>query len=165
MPETNQIVINTGPILALIAATENLSVLNLLYKKVYVTYEVAEEILKGGISNFGVKEYKQATFLDIQTKHLNISPILTNSLDIGEASVIQFALDNKIQTVCIDESSGRRIAKLYNLSLTGSIGILIKAKNNGYINSMRDAINKMKSKGVYLSDTVVEFALKKTKEI
>jgi len=33
MPETNQIVINTGPILALIAATENLSVLNLLYKK------------------------------------------------------------------------------------------------------------------------------------
>jgi len=37
MRKTNEIVINTGPILALIAAVENLSLLNLLYKKVYVT--------------------------------------------------------------------------------------------------------------------------------
>ena len=165
MHKTNQIVINTGPILALIAATENLSILNLLYKKVYVTYEVVNEILEGGVSNFGINEFKEASFLYKQTKPLNISPILKNTLDIGEASVIQFALNNKIQTVCIDEKPGRRIAKLYDLSLTGSIGILIKAKNKGGIKSIQDAINKMKSKGVYLSENVIEFAIKQTNEI
>ena len=165
MLKTSEIVINTGPIIALIAATEDLSILNLFYKKVYVTYEVVNEILKGGVGNFGINEFKEASFLDKQTKPLNISPILKNTLDIGEASVIQFALDNKIQTVCIDEIPGRRIAKLNDLSLTGSIGILIKAKNNGYIKSIRDAINKMKSKGVYLSENVIEFALKQPKEV
>ena len=44
MPKTDKIVINTGPILALIAGLGNLNVLNSLYKRVVVPYEVCEEI-------------------------------------------------------------------------------------------------------------------------
>jgi predicted nucleic acid-binding protein len=36
--------------------------------------------------------------------------MLLNSLDAGEASVIQLALNERIRTVCIDESAGRRLA-------------------------------------------------------
>ncbi len=109
MPEKNEIVINTGPLISIVAAT--------------------------------------------------------GDLDIGEASVIQLALNKNIQTVCIDEKVGRRVARLYNLSLTGSIGILIKAKNYGYLSSMKNAISEMKNKGIYLSDNIIEFALKHTNEI
>ncbi len=45
MPETDKIVINTGPILALIAGLGDLNVLNSLYKRVVVPYEVCEEIM------------------------------------------------------------------------------------------------------------------------
>jgi predicted nucleic acid-binding protein len=65
-------------------------------------------------------------------------------LDCGEAAVIQLALNEGIQTVCIDEVQGRRIARLSNLSLTGSIGILIRAKKEDYSFSMPDAIERMK---------------------
>ena len=51
---------------------------------------------------------------------------------MGEAAVIQLALEENIQTVCIDEAVGRRIARLNNLSLTGLIGILLRAKISGY---------------------------------
>ncbi len=82
-----------------------------------------------------------------------------NSLARGEAAVIQIALVAGIHTVCIDESMGRRVARLHNLSLTGSIGILLKAKRSGYPLSMREAIQNMRSRGIWLSRKVADFAL------
>jgi len=45
MPE---IVINTGPLIALVAATDSLAVLSVLYSKVWVPHEVYCEIKAGG---------------------------------------------------------------------------------------------------------------------
>jgi predicted nucleic acid-binding protein len=159
MPDSKEIVINTSPLLALSAALGDLSLLQSLYQQVFVPFEVCQEIEKGGLSGFSVAEFKAASFLYKLDKPLLISLFLKNSLDIGEASVIQLALNNNIQTVCIDETVGRRIARLNNLSLTGSIGILIRADKEGYLFSMRDAIKNMQTRGIWLSDSVIKFAL------
>ena len=159
------IVINTGPIISIVAATGSLDILNRLYKDVYVPYEVCREIAENSSRTFAQKEFNEALFLKKAETPVSISPFLKNILDIGEASVIQLALNKKLQTVCIDEKVGRRVARLNNLSLTGSIGILIKAKNQGYLQSMKNAIHAMKNKGVYLSDNIIEFALEHTNEI
>ena len=66
---------------------------------------------------------------------------------------------------CIDESMGRRIARLNGLKLTGSIGVLIRAKQDGFDISMSEAINRMRSQGIYLSQKVVDFALKQVNEM
>jgi predicted nucleic acid-binding protein len=159
------IVINTGPIISIVAATGSLDILNRLYKEVYVPYEVCREIAENSSRTFAQMEFKEALFLKKAETPISISPFLKNILDIGEASVIQLALNKKLQTVCIDEKVGRRVARLNNLSLTGSIGILVKAKNQGYLQSMKNAIHAMKNKGVYLSDNIIEFALEHTNEI
>ncbi len=160
MPETEKLVINTGPIISLIAALGSLDVLKTLYKKVHVPFEVCQEILAGGQQGFGVDEFKKANFLWKVDNPLEISTYLLNSLDLGEASVIQMALKENIDVVCIDETIGRRIARLNNLKLTGSIGILIRAQNEGYPMQMINALERMKERGVWLSDTVIQFALK-----
>ena len=164
MPETKELVINTGPLLALIAGVGDLSLLELLYKRVLVPFEVCQEIAAGGASNFGVIEFKKSSFIEKRSNSLAVTPFLRNVLDLGEASVIQLALDENIHTVCIDESMGRRIARLNGLNLTGSIGVLIRAKQNGFDFSMLKAINRMKSQGIYLSQKVVDFALKQVNE-
>ncbi len=106
MPETEELVINTGPLLALIAGIGTLSFLELMYKRVLVPFEVSEEIKAGGSTGFGVKEFDGSDFLVKWQKPLTINPFLRNALDLGEASVIQLALDENISTVCIDESVG-----------------------------------------------------------
>ena len=131
MPNTEIIVINTAPIISLVAALGDLDVLQ-LYTQVLVHFEVCQELLAGGASGFAVSEFEAATWLQKWSTPLNISPLLLNSLDLGEASVIQLALNESIQTVCIDETVGRRIARLSGLTLTGSIGILLRAKQEGY---------------------------------
>jgi predicted nucleic acid-binding protein len=163
MPKTTQIVINTSPLIALVAALGDLQVLN-LYTEVLIPFEVCQEILSGGTAGFAVNEFQAATWLQKQTHPLVISPFLLNSLDIGEASVIQLALDKSIQTVCIDEAVGRRIARLNGLSLTGSIGILLRAKREGYLLSIKTAIQKMLERNIRLSQTVIDFALKEAGE-
>jgi len=160
MHKTEEIVINTGPLLALIAGMGNLFVLKQLYRRILVPFEVCREIEAGGSSGFGVSEFKRADFFERQPKSLQLPSFLRNSLDIGEASVIQLALDENIQTVCIDESVGRRIARLNGLTLTGSIGVLIRAKHGGIDFSMQEAIHRMQFHGIYLSQKVIDFALK-----
>jgi predicted nucleic acid-binding protein len=164
MPKTDRIVINTGPILALIAGLGNLNILNSLYKRVIVPYEVCEEVMAGGSTSFGVREFNDADFLLKVHNPIIIQPYLRNSLDLGESSVIQTALDERIQTVCIDETVGRRIARLNGLTLTCTLGIMIRAKKEGHSFILREAINKMEAQGVRLSERIIIFALNQVSE-
>ncbi|MGM0411449.1 MAG: DUF3368 domain-containing protein [Bacillota bacterium] len=114
-----KIVINTGPIIALIAALSDLEILKKLYKKVIVPYEVSEEILAKGKERYDAKIFNSYNWIEKHKKPIKIEPFLKNSLDKGEASVIQTAMNENIETVCIDEVADRRIARLNNLKVTG----------------------------------------------
>ena len=164
MPNPDRIVINTSPIIALTAAMGNLTVLQDLYSEILVPWEVSQEILVNGGSRFAAEEFRPAFWLNKINQPQRISPLLLNSLDRGEAAVIQLAQNESINTVCIDESVGRRIARLSGLKLTGSIGILIRAKREGRLHSMRDAIDKMQNQGIRLSPTVIHIAIKESGE-
>ena len=160
MPDqTKVVVINTTPLIALTAATGSLDVLRCLYSRVVVPYEVAKEIRAGGRDAFGIEVFEQASWLDISPEPLELMPYLQNTLDSGEASVIQTALQLGITLVCIDELLGRRTARLSNLHVTGAIGVLLKAKSKGYSVSMPDAISRMREHGIWLSQNVINFAL------
>lgn len=160
MPDqTRAVVTNTTPLIALTAATGSLEVLRKLYTRVVVPYEVAEEIRAGGKDAFGLDVFEQASWLEINHSPVVLPPYLQNSLDRGEASVIQTALQQGIELDCIDEVAGRRIARLSKLGITGSIGILLKAMSMGYQLSIPEALNRMRDRGIWLSEGVIRFAL------
>lgn len=135
-----------------------------MYRDVWVPLEVSKELAAGGAARFALAEYQTAHWLHKRTQPLNIAPHLLNALDKGEASVIQFALDEDIGTVGIDETAGRRIARLNGLAVTGSIGILLRAKSEDRFFSMRKAIDRMQARGIWLSDRVIAFALAQADE-
>ncbi|WP_243448513.1 Uma2 family endonuclease [Candidatus Thiosymbion oneisti] len=144
MHNEKEIVMNTGPIIALAAALNDLHLLDSLYGTVHVPYEVAVEIRAKGAATFAVEQFNAARGLMILDAPVaTIPPLLRNNLDLGEASVIQYALDHKIPTVCIDEIAGRRVARLCGLKLTGSLGILLRAKREGYPIVLKTAIRRM----------------------
>lgn len=160
MPERGQVLVtNTTPLIAITAATGSLDVLKFLYSRVVVPLEVAEEVRAGGRQSFGVDAFNGAEWLEIQTEPVVLQPFLQNSLDRGEASVIQTAMNLGLPLVCIDEAAGRRVARLCDLSLTGSVGVLLKAKRLGYDVSIPEALQRMRAQGIWLSEQVVRFAL------
>ena len=153
------IVTNTTPLIGLTAATGSLDVLKFLYSRIVVPLEVQTELRAAGLNALGVQALNAATWLDCQTNEVVVSSYLANTLDRGEAAVIQTALNLDIPLVCIDEAVGRRVARLSGLTLTGSIGVLLKAKQLGYDVSMQQAIERMRQHGIWLSAEVIRFAL------
>ena len=58
--------------------------------------------------------------------------------------VIQTALDEGVERVCIDEAVGPRMARLNGLTVTGSVGILVKARQRGYTIDLAAAVQRMR---------------------
>ena len=161
MPDREpRIVVNTGPVLALVAATGGLDVLRGLYSEILVPREVHAEILAGGADGFGVEAVGAATWLTMWPIDLSIDPLVRNALDVGEASVVQLALNEKIELVCIDEAVGRRVARMADLKVTGTIGILLRAIRERHAIDMEEAIERMTQRGVWLSPQVKTFAIR-----
>lgn len=159
MPDQKRIVTNTTPLVALAIATGSLDVLRFLYQEVVVPLEVCEEVAAGGKQGFGTQAFEAADWLVRCSAPTLVAPYLSRVLDRGEAAVIQTALDRGIKLVCIDEAVGRRTARLSGLDLTGTVGLLLKAQKNGFPLSVRDALTTMRKKGIWLSDSVIQFAL------
>lgn len=160
MPEGGRIIVtNTTPLIALAVATDGLDILQALYDRVVVPLEVAEEILAAGPQAPGVEAFRKAAWLEHRKDAIELPLYLRNTLDRGEASVIQTAVAEGIEKVCIDESAGRRVARLNGLVLTGTAGILVKARQQGYPINLSLALERMKSHGIWLGETVVRFVL------
>ncbi len=152
-------VTNTTPLISLIAATGSLDILKFLYARVVVPMEVAAEVRVGGKQSFGVDVFESTKWLDVQETEVRLQPFLQNSLDRGEASVIQTAMNLDLPLVCIDETVGRRVARLCSLEVTGTVGVLLKAQSLGFAVSIPDALRRLREHGIWLSDSVVKFAL------
>ncbi|HUY00001.1 MAG TPA: DUF3368 domain-containing protein [Candidatus Deferrimicrobium sp.] len=90
--------------------------------------------------------------------------MLINLLDEGEAETITLANEMKAP-ILLDEKKGRKIAKSLNLKIQGTLGILIKAKKSGLINSIKDYILKFITAGYYLDKELINEILKRAGEI
>jgi predicted nucleic acid-binding protein len=72
--------------------------------------------------------------------------ILLSSLHRGEAEAIALAIDLKAGIVIIDEEEARQLAIRAGLSVTGVLGILLRAKRAGQIPAVRPEIQALRDK-------------------
>ena len=159
MLDRHPIVCNTTPLLAIIAAVGNLDIIRPLYSSVIVPREVADELVMLNLTRFGVREFQAASWIERVEEKTPLDVFLNNALDSGEAAVIQLAITRRVARVAIDELPGRRIARLYGLQVTGSIGMLLKVKQQGHPMSMREMIDRMLRQGIHLAPALIQRAL------
>ncbi len=63
-------------------------------------------------------------------------PEVLRELDAGEAEALRLALAISADCVLMDEKKGRRVAESLGVPITGVLGILLKAKYEGQIDSI-----------------------------
>ena len=91
---------------------------------------------------------------------------LRGSLDPGEAAAIDLACVRKADWLLMDEMAGRQAAARLGLKVTGSLGVLLRAKADGSIVSLRQEINRIRSEAsFYISEELEERVLKEAGEI
>lgn len=85
-------------------------------------------------------------------------------IDKGESSAIALALETPGSIIILDDLKARKIADKLGLVFTGTIGVIIKAKLNGIIPSIRPVLEKIKKADFRLSIEIEIQALKEANE-
>ena len=85
-------------------------------------------------------------------------------LDEGESETIVLALEKKVELVLIDDYDGKELARAMGLNVTGTIGILLRAKFKGKIGSLKEELDKLKATGFWLSEELYKRILEEVGE-
>lgn len=157
-----KIITNTTPILSLLKINK-LDILKELYEKVTVPNAVYQEIEKGKEKQY-YQDLKKITWIEIEHIKNTDSRSFFIDLDDGEAEVLILAKEQNADLVILDEIMGRRYAKQLELNLTGTLGILLKAKEKGIINSIREILSELTEKGTWLNSKLIKKVIKLSNE-
>ena len=90
---------------------------------------------------------------------------LLSSLHKGEAEAIVLAAECKADYLLIDERRGRAIAAGRGVPSIGLIGVLLFAKQRGFITGVKQCLVDLQSQaGFYLSEPLIKRALEAANE-
>jgi predicted nucleic acid-binding protein len=89
---------------------------------------------------------------------------LSHRLGIGEVSAIALALQLPDCSLILDDQKARRIAEGLGIEVTGTIGVIVRAKLNGIIPSIKPFILQMRQTNFRFSDEVELAALIEAEE-
>lgn len=154
------LVSNTGPLIAL-AKIDKLSLLEQLFTEVYIPSTVHRELLAKGGPEANRLDYAFANFIHIRPE-LHLPPevkVATSRIDLGEQQAITLAYEVK-QLLLLDDRLGRLAAQQLNLAVTGTVGVLIQAKESGLVSTVGPLLHKIRQNGYWLSDRLIEAAIK-----
>ena len=149
-----KIVMNASPII-LLHKINRLDLLNKLFDCVLIPEAVVQEIN-------AVNSLDEPTILsNISYKCIKVTnraaiASLLGRLHLGEVEVMVGALEQEVATVVLDDFSARNKAKQLGLSVTGTLGIIVKAKNSNLIKDIAFEVEGLKAAGIYISDDIIQ---------
>ncbi len=154
------IVMNTGPLIAF-ERMGCLDVVGQLPFEFLCPEEVRRELDQGeSVGHPGISP----SWLGVRALSSPLTTFGRVELDPGEAAVIQLALEVEATFVAIDEWKGRRMALAMGLEVTGSLGLLGKAKQLGLLPALRPLVERAVETGIRYHPAVVSAILEELGE-
>jgi predicted nucleic acid-binding protein len=158
-----QRVVNTSPLIYLSRA----GLLDLLASEagsIVVPQAVADEIMAWPTADAAQRALRSDPRLTLAA----IEPIPSNiaawDLGLGESAVIAYGAAHGGKTLVLDDLAARRCAASLNLPVRGTLGLVLRAKQRGAIPSARQTLLQLRATGMFLSDAVLEPALRQIGE-
>lgn len=144
------VVISDTSCLIVLSKLDMLEILNKSYSDIVVTEEIAEE--------FGETLPEWVRIVPVTNK--NYQKLLEATLDRGESSAIALAFDLPNSLLIVDDLKARKEAIRIGLKITGTLGVLYKAKLRGFIQDLKPVVIQLEKHGFHLSNKIREEILK-----
>lgn len=138
----------------ILSKIEELDLLKKVYWQIVTTTDIVEEFgetLPVWVIIENVSDKSRQRLLELQ-------------IDSGESSAIALALELPKSTLILDDFKARKIAQQLGIRFTGTIGVIIRAKLNSIIPSIRPYLEKIKETNFRISAEIELQALKEAKE-
>lgn len=141
---------DSSPLIHL-AAIGRLLLLKDYYNSIIIPTAVWREVVEQGGDRKGAMEIKNARdegWITVASpKNAPLIKALLQDLHEGEAESIALAIELQAGIIILDESEARHCAEQHGLPVIGIIGILMQAKADGKIKSMRAELERLHKTG------------------
>jgi predicted nucleic acid-binding protein len=145
------VVADTSPLIAL-HQLGRLALLQRTFKEIHVPRAVARE-LSPGVPDLPPWIVVRGLAQPIA------SEILRASLGAGESEAMSLALEVKAELLIVDDRPARRLALNPGISVAGTAGILLRAKQLGFVPEVRPLLDEIIRRGFRLSPAIREKVL------
>ena len=88
--------------------------------------------------------------------------ILAWDLGQGETAVLSYALAHRKWIAVLDDGAARRCARSLSLNITGTLAVVILAKQYGLIDSAAQVLYDLRGADFRLDDVIIREALERT---
>ena len=154
------VVSDTTPIISLMKAGQ-LELLRQLFGVVYIPEAVYRELTDNEAFSEEVRMVQECEFLYVQKVDNGKSvTILQNftGLDAGESEAIILADEMNSDVLLMDEHKGWQVAKKLGITITGTIGILTQAFDEGMLTKeeVERCIELLKESGIRVSEKLYQ---------
>ena len=147
-----RVVCNTSPLI-LLAKIQRLDLLIQLYDEIIIPEAVLDEIcIKSTRETDQIRALLEERKFHYRKTSEETLAELSPDLGHGEREAIALALETKADLVVLDDQQGRNVSQSKNLQTTGTIGVLIEAKERGFIHSLRNELDRLVEAGMWISE-------------
>ncbi|RMG50529.1 MAG: DUF3368 domain-containing protein [Acidobacteria bacterium] len=109
---------------------------------------VWDEVVETGGDRPGVSEVRAASWIQRRrVKDQDYVRLLRADLDAGEAEAIALAREEGAEVILLDEKEARRTARRLGIQVLGTVGLLIWARREGLIPSLRELLQTLQEEG------------------
>ena len=155
------ILIADSSALIALAVIDKLDLLDTLFGQVYIPRAVYDEVSK---QSKGESEklalYCKDKVLDIAS---NINFNIT--LGLGESEAIILYKEKEADYLLCDDKKAKKFARNFGVNVIGSLGILLKAKENKLIAELTPLIDNLKISQIFIDDQTCELVLRMANEV
>ena len=160
-----KVVVNTTPLIAL-SHVGKLDVLKKLYGEIIIPEAVYRELSVKNESIWKKEVDHSLEWIRVdKIKNQMAKSMYKTQLHDGEVEVMILSKELKADVVIIDDANAKKHAKYLKLPVTGTLGVLIKAKQEGYIQELKPILYQMVQNGIYISEKLIELCLKQVGEL
>lgn len=159
----HRVIVNSTPLIILCNIGE-LDILKELYGKIVIHQAVYAEVTAKRDS--ACQQIVSADWIYVeQIQDQSDKMMYKAKLHGGEVEVMILAQEGKkADLVVIDDNAAKKTAKYLGLTVTGTVGVLLKAKRKGIIEEIRPILQRMEGKGFYISKSIEQLILEQAGE-
>lgn len=157
------VICNTSPLQYLHQAGV-LELLPALAGQVYVPEAVVTELREGQRRNVLLPTLEELSWLTVRpVRDRTLLPLVTN-LGNGEKEVLALGLETQDALLLLDDRDARRYARALELEITGTLGLLLRAKERGILDAVRPVLDRLQALGFRLNARTRQMVLKRASE-
>ena len=151
-----KVIVNSTPIIGL-ANIGKLDLLQKVYHQITIPQAVFDELVTPSVKK---QVMDNGDWIHVEQIHdTSQRQMYRAKLHAGEVEVMILAQEQNADLVLLDDNAAKKTAKFLGLTVTGTLGLLLRAKREGFIQEVTPLVDALSKDGFFIKESVRQMVI------